>query len=209
LAFGFGCQHDAMASAIPVLCICGPSAAGKTTFAAALVEHFSGLGRSPLSVACDDYYRSDWAPHPLFGYDTVDAIDTAALRSDLEAARSGRAGSLRLYDMRSRTVGRRVIDRSYDLVVLEGSYGPQDLIQGFPLDALIYLEESLPVRLVRRLGRDVRQRHRSPRYVIRQMLREMLPGERRFIRPLREHADLVVRNPQRGISDVTRLIGDS
>ena len=111
--------------------------------------------------------------------------------------------------MRSRTVGRRVIDRSYDLVVLEGSYGPQDLIEGFPLDALIYLEESLPVRLVRRLGRDVRQRHRSPRYVIRQMLREMLPGERRFIRPLRDHADLVVRDPQRGITDITRLIGDS
>lgn len=198
-----------MASAIPVLCICGPSAAGKTTFAAALVDHFRGLGRSPLTVACDDYYRSDWAPHPLFGYDTVEAIDTAALRSDLEAARSGRAGSLRLYDMRSRTVGRRVIDRSYDLVVIEGSYGPQDLIEGFPLDALIYLEESLPVRLVRRLGRDVRQRHRSPRYVIRQMLREMLPGERRFIRPLRDHADLVVRDPRRGITDVTRLIGDS
>ena len=111
--------------------------------------------------------------------------------------------------MRSRTVGRRVIDAAYDLVVLEGSYGPQDLIQGFPFDGLIYLEESLPVRLVRRLSRDVRQRHRSPRYVIRQMLREMLPGERRFIRPLREHADLVVRDPQNGITAVGRLIGDS
>ena len=198
-----------MDPAIPVLCICGPSAAGKTTFAAALVDHFRGRGRSPLTVACDDYYRIDWTPHPLFGYDTVEAIDTDALRSDLEAARSGRAASLRLYDMRSRTVGRRVIDAAYDLVVLEGSYGPQDLIHGFPFDGLIYLEESLPVRLVRRLSRDVRQRHRSPRYVIRQMLREMLPGERRFIRPLREHADLVVRDPQHGITAVGRLIGDS
>ena len=41
------------------------------------------------------------------------------------------------------------------------------------------------------------------------MLREMLPGERRFIRPLRDHADLVVQDPQRGISAVARLIGDS
>ena len=55
----------------------------------------------------------------------------------------------------------------------------------------------------------MRKRHRSPRYVIRQMLREMLPGERRFIRPLREHADLVVRDPQHGITAVGRLIGDS
>ena len=54
-----------MDPAIPVLCICGPSAAGKTTFAAALVDHFRGRGRSPLTVACDDYYRSDWTPHPL------------------------------------------------------------------------------------------------------------------------------------------------
>ena len=40
-----------MDPAIPVLCICGPSAAGKTTFAAALVDHFRGRGRSPLTVA--------------------------------------------------------------------------------------------------------------------------------------------------------------
>ena len=49
------------------------------------------------------------------------------------------------------------------------------------------------------MRRDVSERRRPPRYVIRQMLREMLPGERAFIRPLREQADLVVRDQARGL----------
>ena len=49
---------------------------------------------------------------------------------------------------------------------------------------------------------DVNQRSRPPRYVIRQMLREMLPGERAFIHPLRKQADLVVRDQVRGLEDL-------
>ena len=198
-----------MSAALPVVCICGPSAAGKTTFAQDLAVTLRERGRQPLLIACDNYYRQDWQPRSRFGFDTVMAIDAEALRRELSSARYGQTAMLRRYDMRSRTVSFQPVPTTYDLVLVEGSYGPQDLIQGFPFDGLVYLEESLPVRLVRRLSRDVRQRHRSPRYVIRQMLREMLPGERRFIRPLREHADLVVRDPQRGITAVGRLIGDS
>ena len=95
-----------MTPALPVLCICGPSAAGKTTFAASLSKALQDSGRQPLLIACDDYYRQDWTPHPLFGYDTAEAIDDQALRADLSAARQGQAQTLRLYDMRTRCVQR-------------------------------------------------------------------------------------------------------
>ena len=52
----------------------------------------------------------------------------------------------------------------------------------------------------------MRDRHRPPRYVIRQMVREMLPGERAFIRPLRDRADLVVRDQERGMNALLTLI---
>ena len=47
-----------MTLALPVLCICGPSAAGNT-FAASLSRALQASGRSPLLIACDDYYRQD------------------------------------------------------------------------------------------------------------------------------------------------------
>ncbi|AII43751.1 hypothetical protein KR100_10310 [Synechococcus sp. KORDI-100] len=155
-----------------------------------------------LRIACDDYYRADWTPHPLFGYDTVDAVDCEALGFDLLKARRRQATSLRRYDMRCRRVDRRPISPSYDLILVEGSYGPQMLVGRCPLASLVYLDESLPLRLYRRLRRDVRDRNRPPRYVIRQMLREMLPGERAFIHPLRQQADLVVRDQRRGLENL-------
>ena len=182
-----------MSEAVPLVCICGPSAAGKTTFAAHLAEQLRGRGRRPLLIACDDYYRSGWLPNSRYGFDTVDAIDVDQLRMQLSAVRYRQLSSLRSYDMRSRKVGSRPLNQLYDLVLVEGSYGPQHLLEAVPISLVVYIESPLLQRLVRRLWRDVRERQRSALYVIRQMLGEMLPGERRFIHPLKQRADVIVR----------------
>ena len=67
------------------MCICGPSAAGKTTLAARLAEQLRATGRHPLLIACDDYYRCGWSPSSRYGFDTVDAIDADQLRLQLSA----------------------------------------------------------------------------------------------------------------------------
>ena len=95
--------------------------------------------------------------------------------------------------MRTRTVGFRPLNQPYDMVLVEGSYGPQHVLGAVPISLVVYIETPLLPRLAKRLWRDVRERQRPPLYVIRQMLLEMLPGERRFIHPLRRCADVVVR----------------
>ena len=181
-----------MSAALPVLCICGPSAAGKTTFAQALADALRRSGHQPLLITCDNYYREDWRPHPRYGFDTLAAIDEEALRRDVSSARYGQADVLRHYDMCTRVVSRHPVTTPYDLVLLEGAYGPQ-LLQDFPLASLLYIETPLLLRLWRRLKRDIRERKRSPLYVIHQMLMQMLPGERRFIVPLKHRADMIIR----------------
>ena len=181
-----------MSGAVPLVCICGPSAAGKTTFAAHLAEQLRASGRHPLLIACDDYYRSGWSPNSRYGFDTVDAIDAEELRLQLSAVRYRQLVSLRSYDMRTRRVGSRLLNQSYDLVLVEGSYGPQHLLEAVPIALVVYIETPLLPRLIKRLWRDVRERQRPALYVIRQMLREMLPGERRFIHPLKRRADVIV-----------------
>ena len=189
------------------MCICGPSAAGKTTLASHLAEQLRARGRHPLLIACDDYYRCGWSPSSRYGFDTVDAIDADQLRLQLSAVRYRQLNALRSYDMRSRRVSSRLLQQPYDLVLVEGSYGPQHLLEAVPISLVVYVETPLLQRLIKRLWRDVRDRQRPASYVIRQMLREMLPGERRFIHPLKCRADLVVRGYNFDLEPILSRIG--
>ena len=96
---------------------------------------------------------------------------------------------------------------NYDLVLVEGSYGPQHVLEAVPISLVVYVETPLLQRLIKRLWRDVRDRQRPASYVIRQMLREMLPGERRFIHPLKRRADLVVRGYNFDLEPILSRIG--
>ena len=84
------------------------------------------------------------------------------------------------------------------LVLLEGAYGPQDLLVDGSITALFYLEAPLLLRMIRRLRRDQQERGRHPMQIIQHMLMHMIPGERTFIRPLRSFSKLVINNPRRG-----------
>ena len=113
--------------------------------------------------------------------------------------------------MESRAVDYRPIDvrflsDCYDLIVVEGAYGPQAILPRVLIDVVVYLETPLWRRIRRRLPRDVRDRGRSPLSVLNQMLWQMLPGERRFIDPLREQAHVVVRDPVEGCRAVLARI---
>ena len=195
----------------PLLCICGGSASGKTHFVNGLVRQLESIGLTALSLHCDNYYRSRYKTDPIAGFDTINAIDTEALLADLQAARERTLTHLRRYDMSSRVVVYRPIGESclttgYDLIVVEGAYGPQSILPRVLIDVVVYLETPLWRRIWRRLCRDVRERGRSPISVLHQTFWQMLPGERRFIVPLRQQAHVVVRDPVKGCRAVLARI---
>ena len=196
----------------PIVCICGASASGKSHFANVLVRQFEAVGLTALLLQCDNYYRSAYAPDPMYGFDTIDAIDVDALLGDLHAARQMTLTRLRQYDMGSRAVGYRTTDfrsmpaSGYDLILVEGAYGPQAILSKYLIEVVVYLEIPLWRRIWRRLLRDVQERGRSPMSVLHQMLWQMLPGERRFIHPLRQQAHVVVRDPVAGCHAVLARI---
>ena len=157
-----------------------------------------------LPLSCDDYYWPNWTPDALYGYDTPAGIDAEALLAELEQLCRQTANSLRRYDMVSHTIWREPFKQDYDLIVLEGAFGPQALLSEPLLRSMVYLELALPLRLWRRQRRDRRERGHSLVYVIRQTVLETLPGERDFIRPLRQKADLVIQNSPSGLATLTR-----
>lgn len=197
---------DGVMAKVPVVCITGPSAVGKTSFTQALAQALAAIGLDVLVICCDDYYRHHWRPHPRFGFDTAAAIDIEALRAELDEVKHHAASSLRTYDMGTRDVARKPLNQSYQLVLLEGAYGPQELLDDGSITALLYLEAPLLLRMIRRLRRDQQERGRHPIQIIQHMLMHMIPGEWSFIRPLRSVSGLVIANPRQGQLDAIVLI---
>ena len=183
---------------VPVVCITGPSAVGKTRFTLTLAQALDAIGLKVLVICCDDYYKQHWRPHPRFGFDTAAAIDIDTLLAELDEVRHHAARSLRTYDMVTRDVARKSLNQSYRLVLLEGAYGPQDLLDDGSITALFYLEAPLLLRMIRRLRRDRQERGRNPIQIIQHMVMHMIPGEWSFIRPLRSVSGLVITNPRQG-----------
>jgi uridine kinase len=195
---GLNDSSNSVMAKVPVVCITGPSAVGKTRFTLALAEALGTIEIEALVICCDNYYRQHGQPHPRFGFDTAEAIEIDALRAELDQVTHYTASSLRTYDMHTRDVGRKSLNQRYQLVLLEGAYGPQKLLDDGPITALLYLEAPLLLRMIRRLRRDQQERGRHPIQIIQHMLMHMIPGEWTFIRPLRSVSKLVITNPRRG-----------
>ena len=189
---------DGVMAKVPVVCITGPSAVGKSCFTLELAQALFGLDIEVLVICCDNYYKQHGQPHPRYGFDTAKAIEIDALRAELDQITQHTASSLRTYDMHTRDVGRKPLDQRYQLVLLEGAYGPQDLLHDGLITALFYLEAPLWLRMIRRVRRDRQERGRNPMQIIQHMLWHMIPGERTFIRPLRSVSGLVITNPRQG-----------
>ena len=160
------------------------------------------MGHRPVVIASDDYYRKDWVPDPLYGYDTVAAIDTETLIRELEGLSQGNLQQRRQYDMGSKAVSWTDVSPGWDLVILEGAFGPQVLMERMPPDLLVYVDTSLTLRILRRLRRDTRERNRSIVSILNQTWNNMIPGERDFIQPLKQHADVIIRNPKKDLKTV-------
>ena len=199
---------EVMGKRAPLVCITGPSGAGKTHFSNHLAAQLRSSGIRPVVIASDDYYRQNWTPDSIYGFDTVDAIDSEALINELSSLQAGRLQCRRRYDMGTREVRWEPLNASWDVVLLEGAFGPQLLTDHSSPELLIYVETMLAIRVMRRLRRDVRERQRSTSSVLRQMMINMLPGERRFIRPLKDAADLVVMDIQTGLTSAQSQIQD-
>ena len=191
-----------MTARIPLICITGTSAAGKTHFSRNLAKALNQLGHRPVVIASDDYYRKDWVPDPLYGYDTVAAIDTETLIRELEGLAQGNLQQRRQYDMGSKAVSWTDVSPGWDLVILEGAFGPQVLMERMPPDLLVYVDTSLTLRILRRLRRDTRERNRSIVSILNQTWNNMIPGERDFIQPLKRQADVIISNPEKDLETV-------
>ncbi|MEK7787088.1 MAG: phosphoribulokinase [Chloroflexota bacterium] len=175
-----------------IIAIVGDSAAGKSTLTNGLV---SILGAERVTVVCtDDYHKYDRKEragmsitplHPDCNY-----LDVLELH--LERLHYGQPFLKPVYDHSTGSLVRPEYVRPREFVVVEGLLGFHSAVMRQFYDVKVFLDPPEDLRKVWKIKRDTAKRG----YTAGQVLAEMMKREadtRDFIRPQREHADIVVR----------------
>ncbi|MFI4962925.1 MAG: uridine kinase [Legionellales bacterium] len=178
-----------------IIGISGPSASGKSLLANTIV---SELGSEQVVVISEDAYYKDNGHLPLserekINYDHPHSFDHALLCEHLRLLREGHTVEIPIYSHskhlrmpETRTVGKHAI------IVLEGILLLSDVMLREIMDIRIYMSTPLDVCLLRRLKRDVVERHRTFESVVHQYETTVRPMYLQFIEPSSRYADIII-----------------
>jgi phosphoribulokinase len=175
-----------------IIAIVGDSAAGKSTLTNGLV---SILGAERVTVVCtDDYHKYDRRERAQLGITPLhpDCNYLDVLELHLERLHYGQPFLKPVYDHSTGSLVRPEYVRPREFVVVEGLLGFHSAVMRQFYDVKVFLDPPEDLRKVWKIKRDTTKRG----YTAEQVLAEMTKREadtRDFIRPQREHADIVVR----------------
>jgi uridine kinase len=178
-----------------VIGIAGGTASGKSLVACRI---FETLGSDKVAVIKQDsYYRDLSVLEPgqraHQNFDHPDAFDIPLLRGHLESLIAGQPVEEPIYDFthhvrepRTRTQPPAAV------IVLEGI-----LILAEPslrdlMDIKVYVDTDADIRLMRRIRRDVEERGRTVKSVLRQYEHSVRPMHLQFVEPSKRYADVIV-----------------
>ena len=186
-----------------VVVISGGTASGKTTIAQALAAR---LGDRALLVSHDRYYR-DVADPLDHNYDEPGALDTALLVEHLRALRDHQPVTLPIYHF---PIHRRLPEvetvSPRPVILIEGLFVLGDPAVRSQADLMVFVEAESDLRLARRLRRDVIERGWNIEQVLTRYMRDVREGYRRFIRPSRAYANVILDGEGPVALSVTTLL---
>jgi uridine kinase len=175
--------------------IAGGSGSGKTTLAKGVA---AALPPGQVVVIPHDAYYRDLGHWPVSdrmgcNFDEPAALDNERLVEDLRNLRSGMAITRPNYDFATHTrLAQTIRVEAGPVVIVEGILVLAVAALCEVLDLKVFVETSEPIRLARRIERDVDERGRTREAAEIQYQRTTRPMHERYVAPSRACADVVV-----------------
>lgn len=175
-----------------LLAIAGDSAAGKTTLTAGLVEAL-GAERC-VSLCTDDYHRYDRQERKALPFTALhpDCNYLDIMEQHLQLLATGQPILKPVYDHSSGQLVRPERVEPNDFIIVEGLFPLHSKLARACFDVTVYLDPVEEIRRGWKVQRDTRKRGYTPEQVLAELERRE-PESAAYIRPQRQHADIVVR----------------
>jgi len=194
--------------------LAGPSSSGKTTSANRLATQLRVHGKKPILMGLDDYYldRDKILPGPdgKLDLEHINTIDTELFSRHLNALLRGEEVELPTFNFKTgcrEWHGHKLRLSEQTVIIVEGLHAlnPVLLPEGLDKNLIfrLYVSPLLPLnlddhnriptsylRLLRRIVRDYETRGSSVQRTL-SMWESVQRGERRWIYPFQEHADVI------------------
>lgn len=178
-----------------IIGIAGPSASGKSLLARTLLTE---LGSNQVTVISEDSYykdRSDisFEERAKINYDHPDAFDHHLLQEHLKQLQMKKTVAIPVYDHTQHLRTKEVRNIGpHTIIVIEGILLLSEPKLRQVMDIRIFMDTPLDICLVRRLRRDIIERHRSIESVLSQYEETVRPMYLQFIEPSKRYADIIV-----------------
>lgn len=180
-----------------LLGLTGASGSGKTTFLNKLKEAFSE--EELCLISQDNYYRpreeQQKDEQGIHNFDLPESIDQEAFFQDIQKLIQGQTVYRPEYTFNNPLAETRMLSFApRPIVIVEGLFVfYQSKIEDL-LDLRVYLHARDTTALARRIKRDRLERNYPLEDVLYRYENHVLPTFERYIKPLRDRADLVINN---------------
>ena len=192
-----------------IIGVFGGTGSGKTTIVNQILSKFASGEMHVISQ--DAYYKDNseisYEERCLLNYDHPNSIDFQLLYTHLKDLKKGFSISQPVYDFKIHNRTKKTVKISpKKVIILEGI-----LIMNYPklrsiLDLKVYIDANSDVRMERRVNRDISQRGRTRKEVINRYMTMLIPMHKKFISPMKLHADMVVENHKNTPPNIESLL---
>ena len=177
--------------------IAGGSASGKTSFLRDLCNYFPAGSVSILSQ--DNYYlpreRQPCNESGEINFDLPSSIHREDFANDLQKLMSGQTVERSEYGFNNpEHHAKKVLIHPAPIIIMEGLFVFYYEEIRKLLDLKVYIEVREEVKLKRRILRDALERGYSESAVRHQWQNHVMPSYKKFLRPYRDTADIIITN---------------
>ncbi|GAX02691.1 uridine kinase [Secundilactobacillus pentosiphilus] len=186
-----------------IIGVTGGSSSGKTTVSRAIYDQLQN--ESIMILQQDAYYNDQanmtMAERKAVNYDHPLAFDTDLLIKHIKQLRDNQAIEKPVYDYAQYTRSSQTIHQEpKDVIILEGILILDDERLRDLMDIKVFVDTDDDIRIIRRIQRDIKERHRDLDGIIKQYLTTVKPMYHQFVEPTKRYADLIV--PEGGENQV-------